>query len=301
MPQQGTILRALIASPSDVQQERQTIPEVIAAWNATNSLERAVIIEPVKWESHSLPGLDDRPQGMINKQLVETCDFLIGVFWTRLGTNTGVSVSGTAEEIEEFRKAGKPVLLYFSSISVDPNSIDLGQYSNLKSYKDDLRKAGLLEGYGNLGELRDKLSRHISTTVMKIMSGSDNDTVQKIADKEHQNTKTSFLERLETFSTRFSADWITERSADSDIDDAKEIMRTAAENLINLVTFIPQEISIDTKNNLIKLASDMKSLRQHQIYMDGGVSYREFWEIGDNIVDNLGMLIFNLKSSDSIQ
>lgn len=171
MPQQGTILRVLIASPGDVQQERQAIPEVIAAWNAANSLDRAIIIEPIKWESHAVPGLEGRPQGMINTQLVDICDFLVGVFWTRLGTDTGVAPSGTAEEIEEFRKAGKPVLLYFSSKPVDLESVDFDQYEKLKAYKKGLEPEGLLGKYKDVGELRDKLSQHINLVVIKFISG----------------------------------------------------------------------------------------------------------------------------------
>jgi len=78
MVQKGHIVRALIASPSDVPKERQAIPEIIADWNATHSFSRGIIIEPVKWESHSTLVQGDRPQALINKQLGNRCDLLIG-------------------------------------------------------------------------------------------------------------------------------------------------------------------------------------------------------------------------------
>lgn len=111
MPQKGLIFRALVASPSDCTHERKIIPEVISSWNAVHSLSNAAIVEPVLWETHSRPAFGDRPQEIINTQLVSSCDLVIGAFWTRLGTPTGVAESGTAEEIEQFRAAGKPVLL----------------------------------------------------------------------------------------------------------------------------------------------------------------------------------------------
>ena len=122
MPQRGLIFRALVASPSDCIHERRLIPEVIAEWNAVHSLSNAAVIEPVLWETHSRPDLGGRPQGIINKQLVANCDLLVGAFWTRLGTPTGEAVSGTAEEIEQFRGAGKPVLLYFSGTQLVPRT-----------------------------------------------------------------------------------------------------------------------------------------------------------------------------------
>lgn len=56
---------------------------------------------------------------------------LVAVFWTRLGTDTGEYASGTMEEVEEFRAAGKPVLLYFSSGPIAPERIDSEQHEDL--------------------------------------------------------------------------------------------------------------------------------------------------------------------------
>lgn len=44
----------------------------------------------------------DRPQAIINKQLVKDCYILFGAFWTGVGTYTDVAISATAEEIEQF-------------------------------------------------------------------------------------------------------------------------------------------------------------------------------------------------------
>lgn len=95
MSYQATVYRIFIASPSDVVEEREVIPKVIHSWNAANSLYHKVMLEPVKSETHATPEMGDRAQAIINKQLVEKCDILIGVFRTRLGTPTGEAESGT--------------------------------------------------------------------------------------------------------------------------------------------------------------------------------------------------------------
>ena len=56
---------------------------------------------PVGWETHATPAMGDRPQAIINKQILAGCDLLVAVFWTRLGSPTGAAASGTVEEIEE--------------------------------------------------------------------------------------------------------------------------------------------------------------------------------------------------------
>jgi len=61
-----------------------------------------------------IPG-PDRPQAILNRQIVDSGHLLIGIFGNRLGTPTGKAQSGTIEEIEEFRKTGRYVALYFSS------------------------------------------------------------------------------------------------------------------------------------------------------------------------------------------
>lgn len=53
---------------------------------------------------------------------------LIGMFWTKLGTSTGVAESGTVEEINQLVEQQKPALLYFSNRPIDPGKIDLKQH-----------------------------------------------------------------------------------------------------------------------------------------------------------------------------
>lgn len=164
------ILRILIASPGDVGEERNVIPEVINDWNAINSLSSKIVLMPVKWETHSAPLMGDRPQAIINKQLVKDCDVLVGVFWTRIGTNTGVAISGTAEEIEQFVEMKKPVMLYFSQSPIEPDKIDVTQFTNLKAFKEKMRLQGLTESYDGIPDFRQKFSRQLSINIGNLVN-----------------------------------------------------------------------------------------------------------------------------------
>jgi len=153
-----------------VESERQAIREVIHAWNAANSLYRGVYLEPVLFETHVTLQTGDRPQAIVNRQLVNSCDILIGTFWTRLGTHTGKAESGTVEESEEFRKAGKPVLLYFSSVPVVPDEVNAKQYNILLKFKERCEKEGLVSSYKSIGNLQTQLQRHITSTINALHS-----------------------------------------------------------------------------------------------------------------------------------
>jgi hypothetical protein len=137
--------RVLIASPSEMGEERQAATEAVNNWNAQHSVAEAVVLLPVKWETHAKPQTGVSPQDAINSQLVRDSEILVGMFWTKIGTSTGVAESGTVEEIDQFVASGKPTLLYFSSRPIDPNKIDL------KQHKKAARRVERKYGRKNLG------------------------------------------------------------------------------------------------------------------------------------------------------
>ena len=181
------VLRVLIASPGDVGEERNVIPEIVNEWNAINSVISKVVLMPVKWETHSAPLMGDRPQAIINKQLVRDCDVLVGVFWTRVGTNTGVAISGTAEEIEQFVEMKKPVMLYFSQSPIEPDKIDVTQFTTLKTFKEKMRLQGLTESYNGIPDFRQKFSRQLSINIGNLINSSLAETSGKTNTKSNKS------------------------------------------------------------------------------------------------------------------
>ncbi len=110
----ATVFQLFVASPSDVTEERDIAVSVIQEWNDLRSAQDQLVILPMRWETHSSPEYGTRPQEVINRDIVDKCDLLVGIFWTRLGSPTGVTESGSLEEIERVATNGKPVMLYFS-------------------------------------------------------------------------------------------------------------------------------------------------------------------------------------------
>ncbi|WP_367255745.1 DUF4062 domain-containing protein [Pseudomonas sp. stari2] len=155
----------MIASPGDVASERTIVRDVIYEWNAVNSNARKIVLLPIGWESHSSPEMGASPQAIINQQILEKCDLLIGVFWTRLGTPTDEYASGTVEELEKHIESGKPAMLYFSSQPVAMDSVDLDQAAAVKKFKTDCQSRGLYESYDSLSDFRTKLYRHLQLKV----------------------------------------------------------------------------------------------------------------------------------------
>ena len=161
----ATVYNVMIASPSDVTEERAIVREVLHEWNAANSKDKRMVLMPISWETDASPAMGGRPQEIINKQLLQDADLLIAAFWTRIGSPTGKSPSGTVEEIEGHLSAGKPAMLYFSSRPARPESIDPEQYKALSEFKKRCESRGLIESYGSSDEFRRKLVRQLAQTV----------------------------------------------------------------------------------------------------------------------------------------
>jgi hypothetical protein len=90
---------------------------------------------------------------------------------------------GTIEEIEEHLKAGKPAMIYFSSVPVRDDSVEEGQYNAVKEFRRSIKDRGLYEGYGDPAEFRAKFSRQLAQTIIaSFLSGRDDASSMGIAD-----------------------------------------------------------------------------------------------------------------------
>jgi len=194
MPYSATVFSVLIASPSDVPKERQAIAESLHEWNALHAESTGKVLLPVMWESHSAPSMSDRPQGIINELIVKSCDMLIGAFWTRLGSPTGVEDSGTVEEIKWFLKQQKPVMLYYSDAPVQPSKIDKNQLDKLEDFKRSIRKQGIQEDYSSVDELKTKLFRQLTIVTRGISVGTV--VAASVVKEAKESTKKKILQPM---------------------------------------------------------------------------------------------------------
>lgn len=167
MAYQAKVFQVIIASPGDVTRERNLAREIVHNWNSIHSYDKKILLLPIGWETNSAPKMGNRPQEIINKQLLDSSDLLIGIFWTRIGSHTGESISGTVEEITKHVNSGKPAMLYFSKAPVHPDSIDPEQYNLLQIFKKECEKNGLIETYESIEEFNNKLSQQLGIIINK--------------------------------------------------------------------------------------------------------------------------------------
>lgn len=201
MPITAKIYRILIASPGDVIEERNIIEERINHWNKLHSEAEGITLLPKRWETDATPDLNgENAQVIVNRQIVDGCDLLIGIFWTKLGTPTGRSDSGTAEEIERVRSAGKRCLLYFSDKLVSPSQHNPSEYKRLQEYKDNHIKnsRGMYGNFNDLNNLKETIDQDLIKVVREIkQKESEEDVIPERGEK-------SFLKESKAHATDLS-------------------------------------------------------------------------------------------------
>jgi HEAT repeat protein len=168
-------LRIVVASPGDVQPEREVLPIVIDELNRGIADERGLTLELSMWETDAYPGFHlEGPQGLIDPILkIEECDVLIGIFWKRFGTPTKDAQSGTEHEIlrayEAWKQNGSPqIMVYFNEKNYAPpkSTEELDQWRRVFEFKECFPKEGLWCAYKGKPQF-EKLTRNHLTQLIR--------------------------------------------------------------------------------------------------------------------------------------
>ena len=159
------VLRVLVASPGDLPEEREAIPQIIRRWNSRHAEREGIVLLPIMWEIDGTPGYEQGKDGqeILNKDMVDKCDLVVAVFYSRLGTPTLRAKSGTVEEIQRFVDCKKPVAVYFSDRPLPPSAINTDQLSELRTFKQDFRQKGLGFDFSDIAQFREMLRDHIDS------------------------------------------------------------------------------------------------------------------------------------------
>lgn len=169
-----TQYKLLVSCPSDVNKELNYIKDAVELFNKTCGEMNSVKLEMCHWATDSYPESGGRPQDLLNKQLIASCDAAIAVFGTRFGTPTGEYDSGTEEEVEELLNSGKQVFLYFSNCPIEPTAIDAEQYKKVSAFRAKYADKGIYSTYSNLDIFRKNIFNHLSLYFLQVITTGSN-------------------------------------------------------------------------------------------------------------------------------
>jgi hypothetical protein len=171
MPRNQLVYRCMIISPGDLDSACRAVEEQINLWNGHVGTGLNVRIDGIRGRLHVRPAMGDRPQAIVNQQLLDDADFGIALFWSRLGTPTGTHPSGSVEEIARLENAGKPVMVYFSNEPVPQDTVkgpDADQFAKLQQLRGDYERRALLGAFDSVDDLRSQLNLHVTSLISRL-------------------------------------------------------------------------------------------------------------------------------------
>lgn len=172
-------LHLLISAPGDLPPaDMSVIRKTISQWNLNLGRHVGLTVLPVSWTEHAVAEFGERPQAILNDQIVGEADLAVALFHDRLGTPTGEAESGTAEEIKVLVAAGKSVAVLVNSTPRPPLSGGgLDERQRLNAYLDGLRHSALVLEYGDdgalIGHINNFLSRATAQFQQSVESSKD--------------------------------------------------------------------------------------------------------------------------------
>ena len=165
------IVRVVVASPSDVLAERDSLPAVLEELNNGIARDRGLRLELARWETDAYPGFHPNgPQGLIDPLLcIEDCDLLIGLFWKRFGTPVTDAQSGTEHEFRRAYNAWKQnrrpqIMVYFNQKPYAPKTkAETDQWGQVLDFQERFPKEGLWWPYKTRPQFEKLIRTHITT------------------------------------------------------------------------------------------------------------------------------------------
>lgn len=164
-------LRIVLASPKDVQEERDLVPGIVEYINSElRQLKSHLALDLSRYEVDSRPGFDaGGPQALIDRALdINESDLLVGIFWNKFGTPTPSSETGTEHEIRlactSKTQRNKPeVVVYFRKTRGPESPEEAEQQRHVLTFKKELQTdLGVkTEDYASIDDFARKLGHHL--------------------------------------------------------------------------------------------------------------------------------------------
>lgn len=174
MARQQTVLSVFVASPCDLEEERNLLEKVTRELNTTCSRDLGINLELIRWETDAFPSFGDDAQAVINEQIPEDYDIFIGLMWYRFGTPTKRAGSGTIEEFNRAMErhnqdtASVQLMVYFkdSPAPIPPSKLDYSQLAKVAEFRASLvLLGGLYWTFDATDDFANLIRMHLSKQV----------------------------------------------------------------------------------------------------------------------------------------
>jgi hypothetical protein len=161
------VVRAFVASPGDVSEERDALCGVVDELNQTWADFLATRLDLIMWETHSWPAVGADAQDVIFAQTGDEHDLFIGIIGAKWGTPTPRASSGTADEFERahqrFMATGLPDIMFYFRVTEDP-------VPQVAQFREDLARRGVYYWcYRDVRRFEQSCRIHLSRQLQRLV------------------------------------------------------------------------------------------------------------------------------------
>lgn len=142
----------------------------IEQWNRDHGPLTRARVEFTNWRTHSHPAAGGRPQALLNKQVVDKSDIVLGIFNAHFGSPTGEADSGTEEEIRRSIKQGKTVMVYFANRPIPNQPKARNEFERIEKFKRNLGKVALYHTYTDMTSFEDAFRQHLAGAMNELLA-----------------------------------------------------------------------------------------------------------------------------------
>src|ERR1051325_10557316 len=154
--------RVFVASPRDVQEERQAVSKIIQKVNKTLGEEKGIFFKEWLWDIDAVPAAG-HPQDVINPDL-DKADIGVFILWNRIGTPRG-----TQEEFrrvyERWKTTKSPQIMIYRCVRPatvsDMDDEDFEQVMLLRKFLKEHETEVLIQEFSTTDEFEEKLFEHL--------------------------------------------------------------------------------------------------------------------------------------------
>lgn len=183
------LLKLSFCGPGDVAKELKIAQEVVAEWNLLHAERCGFWVKHQHWSTDSHPDMSDRPQGVINRQMIDEAQIIVAIFWSRFGTPTGVAASGTEEEIRRAMRQERKVMIYFSNLEPLPPTAQKPELDRLWEFRSEMRTQGLVASFSSRDEFRRIFRQHLAQALNERLPkrSSEKAPARQVINGNHNN------------------------------------------------------------------------------------------------------------------
>lgn len=171
MAKDATVISILVASPSDVTEERECLEEVVSNINLAFAASK-IRLELIRWERNASPAFGKDPQTVLNEQIPSDYDVFLGIMWNTVGSPTGRADSGTIEEFEKAKErfdqdsSSVQMMWYFKdALPSSMEDIVPEQLEKVREFRARIQRLGLYQVFSSADDFAMRVQVHLSKLV----------------------------------------------------------------------------------------------------------------------------------------